>query len=73
MSATHLKTAEYFADRARRSRHPEERDRFLQLAQNYREVAAGTRRETEPPTEFTNDTAIGSGALRGWSTRCWGR
>ena len=49
MSATHLKTAEYFADRAKRSRHSQERDRFLELAQNYREVAAGTRFETEFP------------------------
>jgi hypothetical protein len=34
MPATHhLKTAEYFEDRAKRSSHQEERDRFLELAQ----------------------------------------
>jgi hypothetical protein len=49
MSATHLQTAEYFADRARRSRHQEERDHFLELAQSHREIAAGTRLETELP------------------------
>jgi hypothetical protein len=50
MSATrHLKTAEYFEDRAKRSSHQEERDRFLELAQNHREIAAGSRLETELP------------------------
>jgi hypothetical protein len=50
MSPTHhLKTAEYFEDRARRSSHQGDRDRFLELAQNHREIAAGTRLETELP------------------------
>ena len=50
MPATHhLKIAEYFEDRAKRSSHQEERDRFLELAQNHREIAAGTRLETELP------------------------
>jgi hypothetical protein len=50
MSPTHhLKTAEYFEDRARRSSYQGDRDRFLELAQNHREIAAGTRLETELP------------------------
>jgi hypothetical protein len=49
MSESHLKAAEYFAGRAGRARHPEERARFLMLVQKYRGLAAAdlaTKRTT---------------------------
>ena len=50
MSESHLKAAEYFAGRAQRARHPEERARFLMLVQKYRGLAA-TDHETKGTTE----------------------
>jgi hypothetical protein len=49
MSESHLRAAEYFEDRAKRARYPEERVRFLELFQKYRELAAGMGLETELP------------------------
>jgi hypothetical protein len=49
MSESHLRAAEYFDDRAKRARYPEERVHFLELVQKYRELAAGEGLETELP------------------------
>jgi hypothetical protein len=64
LATRHLKTAEYFEDRARRSSHQGDRDRFLEFAQNHRDIAAGTRLETElpkrPPVPSEKQRAAGT-------------
>ena len=53
MSKTYSQTALYFEDRAKQARYMEERMRFLELAQKYRDLAAGIGRETELPKRPT--------------------
>jgi hypothetical protein len=57
MSKTYLKTAEYFAGRAKRARSHDERTRFLDLVRKYQAMAAEGR---GPEAERQGAYSLGS-------------
>jgi hypothetical protein len=57
VSETYLRTAEYFAGRAKRARSHDDRARFLDLVRKYRAMAAQDQKAEAPKPSAAGPTA----------------